>query len=85
MEAFKLSGDDSLNVAISYNSNDGDATVVQEEMSLEDELEEMVKELNVLLTYHDRYNVANIDFDMSHIKFSPSIKQAPKLELKPFT
>ncbi|KAF2289075.1 hypothetical protein GH714_026240 [Hevea brasiliensis] len=47
-EAFELSGDDKLNVAISYNLNNGDATVAQEEMSLGDELEEMVKELNVL-------------------------------------
>ncbi|XP_057994989.1 uncharacterized protein LOC131175289 [Hevea brasiliensis] len=56
IEAFELSGDHKLNVAISYNLNDGKATVAQEEMSLGDELEEMIKELNVLPLQYDSYN-----------------------------
>ncbi|KAJ9167446.1 hypothetical protein P3X46_022098 [Hevea brasiliensis] len=82
-KAFELCGDDKLNVAISYNLNDGEATIAQEEVSLGDELEDMVKELNMLPPQHDRYNVANIVLDISHTKLSPFIEQAPKLELKP--
>ncbi len=43
-------------------------------MSLGDEIEDMVKELNVLPPQHDNYDVANIDLDMSHTKLSPSIE-----------
>ncbi|KAF2302178.1 hypothetical protein GH714_033563 [Hevea brasiliensis] len=67
-KAFELSGDDKLNVAMSYNLNDGDATIAQEEMSLGDELEECVT------PQHDRYGVANIDLDMSHTKLSQSVE-----------
>ncbi|KAF2318259.1 hypothetical protein GH714_003781 [Hevea brasiliensis] len=73
-EAFELSRDDKLNVAISYNLNNREATIVEGEMSLGDKLEEMVKELNVLPQQHDRYGVANIDLDISHIKLSLSIE-----------
>ncbi|KAF2315878.1 hypothetical protein GH714_040653 [Hevea brasiliensis] len=71
-EAFELSGDNKLNVAISYNLDD--ATIAQEDMLLGDELEEMVKELNVLPPQYDRYDIANINLDMSHTKLSPSIE-----------
>ncbi|KAF2302751.1 hypothetical protein GH714_004504 [Hevea brasiliensis] len=74
METFKLSGDDKLNVAISYNLNDGDAIIAKEETSLGDELKDMVKELNVLSPQHDKCDVANVDLDMSQTKLSPSIE-----------
>ncbi|XP_026410339.1 uncharacterized protein LOC113305532 [Papaver somniferum] len=82
-QIFELNGDDALENTIMEGLGYGKYKDLESELSICDELKEVVLALNSLQEVPKKYNASHVSLSLTNERLLPSIVQAPILELKP--